>query len=351
MRIRHWTWGLLAASAIYLVSVSAMWYPHGLAVPMKLSDFRFFEGDMAAQLPAEGVMPYTLNTPLFSDYALKLRFVRLPDGQAVPYNDSVVLDFPVGTVIMKTFYYPEDMRKPEKGRTLMETRVLLHEEGGWSAWPYIWNEEQTEAYLEVAGGSREIQWRDDRGKKQVLNYLIPNKNQCNGCHVGHDELRPIGPTVRQLNGSYHYAQVQGHQLAAWRELGLLHGGPEEWADAPRVPVWANAEDGSVAERARAWLDINCGHCHQPGGPAETSALNLHIQEENPTALGVLKKPIAAGRGSGGLEYSIVPGKPSESILLYRVDSDDPGVMMPELGRQMIYPDAVEVLTEWIAEME
>ncbi|HAP64711.1 MAG TPA: hypothetical protein DCR93_36255 [Cytophagales bacterium] len=341
--------------AVYVISISAVRYvpthTAGLPVPMKLSEFGFFEGNMADQTPAEGVMPYTLNTPLFSDFASKLRFIRLPEGETVAYNDSIVLDFPVGTMIMKTFYYPKDERKPEKGRQLMETRVLLHEEEGWTAWPYIWDEDQGEAWLEVAGGNREVTWKDERGKKQALNYSIPNKNQCNGCHVSNNTLRPIGPTIRQLNGDYQYAQVNGHQLAAWRDANLLAGGPSDWAQAPRVPVWLDPADGTTDERARAWLDINCGHCHQPGGPAETSALNLHIHETDPIALGVNKKPIAAGRGSGGRLYSIVPGKPQESILLYRLDSDDPGIMMPELGRATIYPEAVTLIEQWIAEMD
>ena len=339
---------LLSAATLYGLTIAAIRAPKDLPVPMRLSEYGFFDGDIAWQAPAPGVTPYTLNTPLFSDFAEKLRFVRVPDGKKVPYNDSAVLDFPVGTIIMKTFYYPEDARDPERGRQLMETRVLVHEAEGWSAWPYIWNEEQTEAYLEVAGGTTKVEWRNQRGRKQKLDYSIPNKNQCNGCHVRHGKFTPIGPSVRQLNGRY--PAVGGNQLVHWRQEGFLTGGPPNITQAPRVPEWANADDGTLNERARAWLDINCAHCHQPGGPAETSALNLNLAETDPQALGVYKKPIAAGRGSGGLTYSIVPGKPKESILLHRLNSDDPGVMMPELGRQLIYPEAVDLITEWIKEM-
>ena len=95
----------------------------GGAVPEKLSDYGFFQGNIAQQQPAAGVVPYALNTPLFSDYAEKLRFMKLPDGRAVAYNDSAVLDFPVGTTLIKTFYFPTDFRDPAKGRRLMETRL------------------------------------------------------------------------------------------------------------------------------------------------------------------------------------------------------------------------------------
>jgi hypothetical protein len=98
-----------------------------------LSDYGFFKGLLKDQIPVDGVMPYALNSPLFSDYASKLRFVRLPQGQSVAYNPDSVLQFPVGTAIVKTFYYPIDERNPKKGRRLMETRVLLHEAKGWVA--------------------------------------------------------------------------------------------------------------------------------------------------------------------------------------------------------------------------
>lgn len=320
------------------------------SVPMRLSEYGFFQGSIADQEPADGVMPYRLNTPLFSDFAEKLRFVKLPEGAQVPYNDMEVLDFPVGTIIMKTFYYPIDARKPQKGRQLMETRVLIHEAEGWVAWPYMWDEDQTDAWIEPAGGNREMVWRDSRGKKHRLNYSVPNKNQCAGCHAYGEEIRPIGPSVRQLNGMFSYGDLNKHQLQVWREKGLLAGGPSDWQEAPQVPVWADPQDGTIEQRARAWLDINCAHCHQPKGPAETSALNLTIHETNPQALGVYKKPIAAGRGSGNRTYSIVPGKPKESILWFRLNSDDPGIMMPELGRQTIYPEAVSLIEKWISGM-
>jgi hypothetical protein len=120
------------------------------APKMKLSDYGFFQGDLRQQIPATGVVPYHLNTPLFSDHAEKLRFVHLPAGSTIPYNDTAVFNFPVGTSLIKTFYYPLDFRDPSKGRRLMETRVLVHEEKGWKALPYIWNVEQTEAVLDVA---------------------------------------------------------------------------------------------------------------------------------------------------------------------------------------------------------
>ena len=90
-------------------------------------------------MPAEGVIPYDLNSALFSDYAEKFRFVKLPAGKPASYRDVDTFEFPVGTVIAKTFAYPRDARDPSKGRRLIETRILKREPDGWVGLPYIWN--------------------------------------------------------------------------------------------------------------------------------------------------------------------------------------------------------------------
>lgn len=304
-----------------------------------LSDYGFFKGTLKDQIPADGVVLYTLNSPLFSDYASKLRFVRLPEGQSVAYNPDSVLQFPVGTAIVKTFYYPVDERNPKKGRRLMETRVLLHEAKGWVALPYIWNKEQTDAVLEVAGGSDHVSWIDGAGKKQSFEYQVPNMNQCKGCHERSGEMTPIGPSVRQLN--------DGHQLQNWATAGLLKDLPKD-----HIPALVNYSNTSASldDRVKAYLDINCAHCHNPTGPARSSGLYLTWDSKDRTAYGFFKAPVAAGRGSGNLSYDIVPGKPEQSILHYRMASRDPGVMMPELGRQLTHHEGVELVRNWIASL-
>lgn len=305
-----------------------------------LSDYGFFKGTVKDQIPTDGVVLYTLNSPLFSDYASKLRFVRLPDGKSVSYNPDSVLQFPVGTAIVKTFYYPFDERNPEKGRRLMETRVLLHEAKGWVALPYIWNKEQTDAVLEVAGGSDQVSWIDAAGKKQSFEYQVPNMNQCKGCHERSGEMTPIGPSVRQLN--------DGHQLQNWSTTGLLKGLPKDY-----IPALVNYSDAraSLDDRVKAYLDINCAHCHNATGPARSSGLYLDWNSKDRTAYGFFKAPVAAGRGSGNLSYDIVPGKPEQSILHYRMASRDPGVMMPELGRQLTHHEGVELVRNWISSLQ
>jgi uncharacterized repeat protein (TIGR03806 family) len=320
---------LLLLAFIGLVSADANYKEN-------LSEYGFFKGTGKDQIPTDGVVLYTLNSPLFSDYASKLRFVRLPEGKSVSYNPDSVLQFPVGTAIVKTFYYPFDERNPQKGRRLMETRVLLHEAKGWVALPYIWNKEQTDAVLEVAGGSDQVSWIDAAGKKQSFEYQVPNMNQCKGCHERSGEMTPIGPSVRQLN--------DGQQLQHWETAGLLKGLPKD--HIPALVNYSNAS-ASLDDRVKAYLDINCAHCHNATGPARSSGLYLEWNSKDRTAYGFLKPPVAAGRGSGNLSYDIVPGKPEQSILHYRMASRDPGVMMPELGRQLTHHEGVELVRSWI----
>ena len=320
----------------------------------KLSDYGFFEGNMAEQKPSTGVLPYSLNTPLFSDYAEKLRFVKLPENTTVAYNATEVMDFPVGTTIIKTFYYPNDFRKPDKGKRLMETRLLIHENEGWKALAYVWNDEQTEALLEVAGDTKEVSYIDTEGKKKKHQYSIPNLNQCKGCHNRNEQMAPIGPSARQLNGEYSVwgkleEASKENQLLAWQKMGILTGLPAI-ETVPKAAIWNKPESGSLDARARIWLDINCAHCHRLGGPAQTSGLNLSIHETDPLTFGILKTPVAAGRGSGNRKFDIVPNKPDESILLYRIESIDPGEMMPEVGRKTMHKEGIELIRDWIKQI-
>ncbi|AEI47563.1 SO2930 family diheme c-type cytochrome [Runella slithyformis] len=314
-----------------------------------LSEYGFFRGNIADQIPAEGVVPYRLNTPLFSDYAEKLRFIQLPAGTTVAYNADRVLDFPVGTAIIKTFYYPNDFRNPAAGRRILETRLLLHEASGWKALEYVWNDDQTDAYLEVAGETKEVSWIHSDGKKRTIQYAMPNLNQCKGCHNRNEQMQPIGPSARQLNGDFEYGEKE-NQLIHWQKAGLLTGLPA-LAQVPKAPVWNDPASGSLETRARAWLDINCAHCHRSDGPAKTSGLHLNYDETDATQWGVMKAPVAAGRGSGGRQYSIVPGQPEKSILLYRMESTDPGEMMPELGRKTTHTEGVALVREWIRSLK
>lgn len=317
--------------------------------PQKLSEYGLFTGNGASQEPQAGVIPYDLNSPLFTDYTSKYRFVKMPPGTSAKYSENDAFEFPVGTVIAKTFAYPKDARHPELGERLLETRILLREADGWVGLPYVWNAEQNEALLEVAGSTFDVSWIHTDGSERTNNYIIPNANQCKGCHKQGETMTPLGPKARHLNGDFAYATGTENQLAHWSREGALQGAPPP-GDAPRLAVWDDPHSGTLDARARAWLEINCAHCHNPAGPARNSGLDLLASQTNPTAYGVMKAPVAAGRGSGGLAYDIVPGNPDKSILVFRTGSTDAGIMMPELGKRLIHEEGLALLREWVAAM-
>lgn len=286
----------------------------GEALPARLSEFRFFVGDR----PNARVQAYTLATPLFSDYADKDRFIYVPAGAQARHRGDGRIEFPVGAALIKTFSYP--------GQAL-ETRVLLKRAGGWVALPYVW--EGGDAVLK-RGGKR----LDVTAAGQSISYAVPNQNQCKECHQTNGAIEPIGPKARNLGRA---------QLQTLVETGLLDRAPP----GVTVPRW-DAVGAPVEARARAYLDINCGHCHSRAGIANNSGLYLDWEESDPVARGVGKRPVAAGRGSGGLEVAIAPGVPDQSILLYRMQSTEPGVAMPEVGRALTHKEGVGLVRDYIS---
>jgi uncharacterized repeat protein (TIGR03806 family) len=332
--------------------------------PELLSAYRFFR-DAGARQPNERVTPYDLNTALYSDGALKFRYVYIPPGTQAQYRDDGVFAFPVGTVLIKTFAFAADMRRPTENVRFLETRLLIRRADGWVAYPYVWNEAQTEARLSPIGATVPVRFTDEQGQAIALDWAVPNRNQCKGCHDVAGEVQPIGPSARNLNHATEIVvhsggpagrwpsgvQETNNQIDEWRRAGMLAGAPEHAQDsAPRVPN-AYSDSGTLEGRARAYLDVNCAHCHNPEGPAHTSGLDLRWSQRDPALWGVGKRPVAAGRGSAGFAFAIEPGHPERSILLYRMQSTDPGVMMPELGRQLVDQRAIALINEWIAEMD
>ncbi len=205
-----------------------------------------------------------------------------------------------------------------------------------------------DAELKVAGKRLPVEFIDENGAKVSFSYAVPNKNQCKGCHSINGEVVPIGPKARNLNRASPVEGEAGNQLEGWQAAGILEGLP----DLSNVETAAAVADESlpVDARARTWLDVNCAHCHRREGPASNSGLFLTAGETDPVALGIGKRPVAAGRGAGDNEFDIVAGHPDQSILLSRVESVEPGVMMPELGRALEDRQAVRLLADWIAQM-
>lgn len=340
------------------------------ANPEKLSAWSSVWVEAGALHLADDAEIYDLASPLFSDYAAKLRTLRLPSGSQVALDpESNQFVYPVGTVITKTFYYDRvtdserlDFRfmtteNPKlavaqsldlNGRTLLETRVLVKRQGGWQALPYVWNQDQTEAVLSPTGALVRASLAR-AGVSEDFVYIVPNRNQCAGCHAsGQAEraLKPIGPHPKNLQN----VAAGTQELDRFAARGWLSFEDQKAASLGAKNVNWQDSSQSLAHRARSYLDINCAHCHSATGPADTSGLYLDIATDHATRWGVCKAPIAAGQGTGGAQFSIVPGDPDASIMTYRLESTDPGAMMPELGRSLVHDEGADLIRAWISEM-
>lgn len=338
--------------------------------PQSLVDWGLFDVKAGRIEPRAGLVTYELATPLFSDYAQKWRAIFVPKGQSARYDPVNTFDFPVGTIITKTFYYstpagatpgtsdhvlkatPASYQPGSAGldlshARLIETRLLVKRANGWQALPYVWNAAQTEATLQRTGAEIPLIF-DDGGTSTRFTYTVPNVNQCAGCHATDRtrQLFPIGPKARHLNRDFPGIGGTINQLTRLQQIGYLTGAPAPGA-APRDARFDDLR-ASVDARARAYLDTNCAHCHSATGPARVSGLWLDSPTMDLRKLGACKPPIAAGRGTGNRSYGIVPGHPESSILAYRLETNDPGAMMPETGRSLTHADGVKLIKAWIA---
>jgi uncharacterized repeat protein (TIGR03806 family) len=297
-----------------------------------LADYRLFANpSVPTANPNEGGLAYELTTPLFSDYAQKNRFIFLPPGTSAGYDADSVLNFPVGTIISKTFSF---------SGIPVETRLLIHRESGWVALPYLWATDLSQATLAIGGAERDIVLANPGQKPRTIHYGIPNTNKCTGCHGTPDGLSPIGPKARYLN--------RDNQLEAWAAEGKLTGLPTDTTQVPRVPAWNDPHDGTLEQRARGYLEINCAHCHNPEGRARFSGLYLeYFRDATSTAAGTCKPPIAAGAAAGNLKYDIVPGKAKQSIIHFRLHSESPAIRMPQLGRTVVHREGLALVDQWI----
>jgi uncharacterized repeat protein (TIGR03806 family) len=262
------------------------------AYPEKLSEWRLFTAVRPVLRPNAGVLVYDVNTPLFSDYSNKFRTVWMPPGSSAEYRERDVFSFPVGTIFTKTFGFPQK----DGTERLIETRVLVRQRDGWTALPYVWNREQSDAVLDTSPVNVPVHWVDRKGQEHATDYTIPNVNQCTLCH---QDGAPLGPTARNVN--------RGQQIVQWVRSGYLNGAPQA---AARGVVWNDPSTGNVGQRATAYLDVNCGTCH------------------------------AAGRRAGPL--------PALDKVVRTMESLDPNVMMPNVGHTVVHKEAVNLVREWMA---
>jgi uncharacterized repeat protein (TIGR03806 family) len=322
-----------------------------------LSEYGFFVGELVDEEPAPGVLPYRVAAPLWADAAGKGRFLLLPEGQTLTLTESDEWELPVGSVAIKSFYVDTDRSAPGTELLTIETRLLVHREEGWHSYIYRWDDEQTEATRIKAGADVRVPYTNAAGQPDEQLYIIPDENTCGSCHERDDVLRILGVTTEQLNilidppgqagGEGQPVSQPVSQLSWLAEQGAIADLP----DPSTLPAFADpAGDASLDARARAYLHGNCAHCHRPGGGGGSSGLKLLASETDPAELGVCKVPAAAGPGTGGLSFAIVPGHPEESIMVHRMASTDPEIKMPELPSLLADDFGVDLVSEWIAAM-
>ncbi len=314
-------------------------------VPEKLSAWGFFEADGD---PKPNLILYDVAAALWADNATKERYFVLPEGMQVTFDAGEGWEFPVGSIVVKRFAFPNDLRDPGGSARELETRLLIREEEGWSAHTYVRDDALGDSVLTIAGKRVEVDYIDVDGTSKTENYLVPNNNQCGNCHERDDKLTTLGPFTHQLNRSIQVDGVERDQLEYLSERGLFSSSLPASDTLPAFPDPFG--DGPLEDRARAYLHANCSHCHRPGGGGGPSGLVLLAWETEPVKYGICKGPVAAGPGAGGRPKDIVPGKPEESIIPYRMSSVDPEIKMPELPNRISDSRGVDLIEAWIAGM-
>ena len=318
-----------------------------------LADKRFIYG--------QDVIPYEIDTPLFSDYTIKDRAIYVPPEGKVEIDEAGLLILPYGSVTIKSFSYPHP--NDPNDRYVIETRLMFLGERGWSAWPYVWNTEASEAYLSVSGAIHKHNDLPFLEMGDTLTYVVPQRNQCIDCHELKDGeqrlITPIGIKLRNFsttsfeeNGIIHTLIERG-QLDAERVNDIMQRDRKQviWKEIEEQGIEGLSAD-EINLAARDYLDINCAHCHNPqGAEGVSSQLFLHWNATDLFHLGVCKKPGSAGKGTFGFIYDIVPGKPEESILWLRLDTEEIGSMMPDFGRSLRHQVGVDLIYKWIEQLE
>jgi len=311
-----------------------------------LSDYHFFEGEMKDQKPSLDVLPYIPASTLFTDYAHKKRFIWIPKGAKSTYNgDGNVLELPVGSAIIKTFYY--DNVQPENTTRIIETRIMIRKSTGWIFAEYIWNEAQTEATLDMSGSFTNIEFVNENGDLLNVNYRIPSETECLTCHKRNDQPIPIGIKPQNLNFNYNYGVETKNQLQKWIENGLLENTLPETINST---VNYNDTSQPLELRVRSYVDMNCAHCHHEGSHCDYRPIRLAFDETtNPANLGVCIPP--QEDINSALTNIITPANKNRSVMYYRLSATDESVRMPLLGRSIVHTEGIELLEQWINTLE
>lgn len=308
-----------------------------------LSEYLFFEGEIKNQNPKSNVIPYKPASSLFTDYALKKRFVYVPSGNTATFNSNEnVFDLPTGSVLIKTFYY--NNVQPNNTTRLIETRLMIKKQTGWIFAEYIWNEAQTEATLNMTGSYTNVDWLQN-GIPKSVNYRIPSETECFICHKQNSTPIPIGIKPQNLNTNYKYSVSETkNQLVKWKELGLISNNV-----ATNFEGAINYEDLAqpLEKRVRSYIDINCAHCHQNNSHCDYRAMRFAFSETTKLQnLGVCLNTEDLTVSSQHIKI-VQPNNLNRSMLYYRLNTTNESFRMPLLGRTIIHEESVQMIQTWI----
>ncbi|MCC7137047.1 MAG: PQQ-dependent sugar dehydrogenase [Planctomycetes bacterium] len=302
--------------------------------------------DLATLTPAAGVLPYDVNAPLWSDGALKDRFVTLPGTSRIGFSQDGAWSFPTQTVLVKTFRLPLVVGDPSSA-VPVETRVLVLSASGWEGYSYRWRADGTDADLLAGADTRSFDVADASapGGQRVQTWAFPSRTDCLRCHTA-AAGRVLGLTTRQLNRTFDFGPLGGrvgNQLDTWSDVGLFDVALPASAALPAHP---RPDDlgAPVAARARAWLDANCAGCHRPGG-GTPSTMDLR-STVSVASMGVVG--VAPQQGGLGLPDPriVTSGARAASVLWLRVGALD-GNRMPPLGSSVVDADGQDLVGDWI----
>ena len=312
-------------------------------MPARLSDTGCFD-DLKTLEPGPDLIPYDVNSALWTDGAFKPRYMVVPSPEQIVMQEDGSWRFPDGTVLIKVFGFEFQVGDPQSRRAV-ETRFMVRSNGRWEYSTYQWNDEGTEAALLAERKTVEYTIREG-GEDMVLEYLFPEYDDCITCH-GEAINDVLGPKTGQINRDRNYDGLVANQLVAMAEIDLFELDADEEIDPNAEPRMANPHEGegTLDERARAYLEANCAHCHRPGGWVDPN-LRLDLRYEVPLEDSALCDLMTFPPELAGIPR-IDPGNPQGSGILKRFLREDEQ-RMPSVGTSTVDPFGTELLRNWIA---
>ena len=310
-------------------------------IPKLLSQTGVF-ADMQKMTPQDFLVPYNVNTPLWSDGAVKKRWMALPDDTKIHFAPTGEWKFPDGTVFVKTFELPLDDTDTNKLRRL-ETRLLVRDTNGYVyGASYKWRSDNSDADMVEAGITEDIPIKTTTGTR-IQHWFYPGRQDCLTCHTtGSGGV--LGVKTRQLNGNFTYPNgVTDNQLREWNHLGLFDTTLND-RDIPHLEKLVAVSDthASLDLRARSYFDANCAQCHRPGG-AEAF---FDARFDTPlNRQGIINGPVGDPMGISGAKI-VVPGDISKSVLMQRISTTGP-LEMPPLARNVNDTNAINTIAQWV----